>query len=227
MTPRRLGTRSSAALAALTLAIPLIGWGSLQAPQALAQNTAATDDPQWGQDLSAWRALREQEVSAPDGWLTLIGMDWLKPGINSVGAAPGNQIPVRALAPEHIGLFTVSGKTALGSPTVQILSPSGGFPPDFTMDGRPAREGPLAFEGAKPPTFAWHGLTLAVLNRGGRFALRIKDAGAPTRTGFHGLNWYAPDPRYRINALWVPFSPSRIEKISTVLGTTQIGRAHV
>jgi uncharacterized protein (DUF1684 family) len=177
---------------------------------------ASPSDPHaaWQQDLAAWRAAREQEIAAPTGWLTLVGMDWLKPGLNTVGTAADNAIRIRANSPEHIGLLTVNGKT------VQLLAPAGGFPADLQVDGAPAREGELDTSAAKPPIIAWHGLTLAVLARGDRFALRIKDSAAVARTSFHGLNWYPPDPRFRVEAKWIPFTPPRILKIPTVLGTT-------
>jgi hypothetical protein len=124
---------------------------------------------------------------------------------------------VRAQAPDHIGMITVSAKTAMSSQIVQLLSPAGGFPPELTIDGSPAREGPLTVEGAKPSTIAWHGLTMVVLNRGGRYVLRIKDENSPTRAVFKGLNWYAPNPHYRVDALWIP-STTHIEKIPTVIG---------
>ena len=208
---------------ALSLAIALAGWGLPQARHAVAQDAppanptssaVSAPDAQWLQDLAAWRAQREQEIAAPDGWLTLVGLEWLKPGSNSVGAAEDNQIRVRAQAPDHIVLLVV------GPNAVQLQAPPGGFPPDLLIDGKPAQEGPLVVEGAKPSTIAWHGLSLVVLSRGGRYALRIKDAASPTRTAFHGLNWYAPDPLYRIQAQWIPYTPPHIEKIPTVLGTT-------
>jgi hypothetical protein len=189
-------------------------------PESATTAPPASPDAAWQQDLAAWRASREQDISSPSGWLTLVGLDWLKPGINSVGTAADNAIRVRANAPEHIGLLTIVGKT------VQLLAPSGGFPADLQVDGARAREGELDTStttttgAAKPPIIAWHGLTLAVLPRGDRFALRIKDSDAPARTSFHGLNWYPPDPKFRVEAKWIPFTPPRILKIPTVLGTT-------
>lgn len=192
---------------------------SLPAPM-LAQSAAsapsqpAFDESAWRNDLLAWRAQHEQEVSSPDGWLTLAGLDWLQPGVNSVGAAADSKIRLRAQAPDHIGLLTVSGKT------VQLLSPAGGFPPELTVDGAPAREGPLTTSGAKPSIIAWHGVTMAVLDRGGRYALRVKDSNSAARTSFKSLQWYAPDAHYRIAAQWTPLNPPVVEKIPTVLGTT-------
>jgi uncharacterized protein (DUF1684 family) len=179
---------------------------------------APLDDAQWRQGLATWRSQREHELAAPDGWLTLVGLEWLKPGVNSVGAAADNKIQLHGQAPDHVGLFTLSGKP--GSELVQLLAPAGGFPPELTVDGQPAREGPLSANNEKPSTLAWRGLTLVVLPRAGRYVLRIKDANSPIRTGFKGLNWYAPNPAYRIAARWIPFTPPHIEEIPTVLGNT-------
>src|SRR5678815_3421618 len=52
-----------------------------------------------------------------------------------------------------------------------------------------------------------------------RYALRIKDLLAPTRTDFHGLRWYAPNTSYRIRAKWVPYVPAKALDIPTILGT--------
>ncbi len=198
----------------VALAVALVpGFGS---HAALAQDTpaAASDASTWRRQLDAWRAQREREISAPDGWLTLVGLEWLKPGINSFGAAADNRIRINAQAPDYIGLLTVSGSV------VQLLSPRGGFPPDLQIDGKPAREGTLSADDSRPSTLTWPGITMVVLPRGGRYALRIKDTGSPTRTGFRGLHWYAPDPRYRVFARWNPYAPPHIEKIPTIIGTT-------
>ena len=187
-----------------------------------AQQPAGAEDAVWRQELAQWRAQRASAVSAADGWLTLVGLEWLKPGFNSFGAAADNKIQVHAQVPEHMGLLTLSGKLAGAktAPVLQLLAPSGGFPPELTVDGQPAREGQLTVSNAKPPVIAWRGLTLAILPRGERFALRIKDSNAPARASFRGLNWYAPDPRFRVTARWIPFDPPRTELIPNGMGGT-------
>ncbi len=215
--------RILASRAALALAFFLACWAhpalSQSEPAPPATASAANDAAGWLQDLSTWRAQREHELAAPDGWLTLAGMEWLNPGVNSFGTAADNRIRVHAQAPGHIGLLTVSGNPPNGQ-IVQLLAPSGGFPPGLQIDGSPAREGTLSVNDQKPSTITWHGLSMVVLSRGGRFVLRIKDADSPTRTAFSGLHWYAPDPNYHVTARWIPFKPPQIEKIPTVIGTT-------
>ncbi|HTB97126.1 MAG TPA: DUF1684 domain-containing protein [Terracidiphilus sp.] len=173
----------------------------------------------WQRNLADWRSQREHSINAPDGSLSLIALEWLKPGFNSFGSAQDNVIHLPASAPPHLGMFTILGKTPAAT-VVQLLSPPSGFPADFTIDGVPAREGVLAISEAKPSVMAWHSLSMVILQRGDHFVLRIKDADSPSRAAFRGLHWYAPNPDYRVTARWVPFNPPRVEKIPTVLGTT-------
>jgi hypothetical protein len=180
-----------------------------------AQTTAAPAE--WQQELGVWRAEREKEVSGAGGWLSLAGLEWLKTGFNTVGSSADSAIRLPAPGPAHLGILTVSGKGP--DEVVQLLAPAGGFAADVTMDGKPAREGSLAVEGAAPTTIAWHGISLVVLKRGDRYVARIKDADSPARAGFKGLNWYTPDPKYRLIARWVPFKPRQVEEIPTVIGT--------
>lgn len=181
--------------------------------QPTATSASAEAESRWRQKVADWRAQRERELSAPDGWLTLIGLDWLQPGVNSFGSAADNKVRIDA-APDHVGVLTVSGAT------VQLLSPRNGFPPDLLLDGKPAREGTLSADERQPSTLTWNTLTMVVLPRGGRYALRIKDANAPARTSFHGLHWYPPDLHYTVEARWIPYNPPRILHIPTVIGTT-------
>ena len=63
-------------------------------------------------------------------------------------------------------------------------------------------------------------ISIIVINRDSRFALRIKDPQAQTRLAFHGLKWYPPNAVYRVKAKWIPYNPAKTLDIPTVLGTT-------
>ena len=190
---------------------------ALAAVPAAAPRIHAQGNPAWKQTVLSWRAQREHELSAPDGWLTLIGLEWLKTGVNSIGSAPDCSVRLPAQAPPHLGKITILDS---GSNPVQLLAPSGGFPAGVTVDGAPAREGPIIVSDTRQSAIAWNSLSLVVLDRGGRYALRIKDADSPTRKGYSGLHWYDPDPRYRVTAEWVPYAEPVTQKIPTVIGTT-------
>jgi uncharacterized protein (DUF1684 family) len=208
-------------------ALLLVFGTALSAAALQAQSTSAAETAQWNKSLLDWRAQQAKDLVDPHGWLSLVGLEWLKPGVNSVGSATDNQIKLhlsgtseqgstaseKAL-PAHLGLFTVAGKI------VQVLAPAAGFPQGLLIDGKPAREGILVVAGAKPSVLSWGTLSIVVIERDGRYALRIRDSAAPTLKNFRGLNWYAPNLHFRIPALWIPYTPPHIEKIATVIGTT-------
>jgi uncharacterized protein (DUF1684 family) len=166
------------------------------------------------QEDQAWRAQRAKSLSGPDGWLTLVGLEWLKPGQNTIGLADDNSIRLKGQAPEHLGIIDVENGQ------LKLLAPAGGFPKYLFVSGQPAQEGPLQSDDGKASVLSTENLTMVVLHRGDRFALRIKDSQAPTRLNFKGLHWYPLEPKYRITAKWIPFTPPHTAKIPTIIGTT-------
>ena len=207
---------------AVVVAIALIS-ASLGGSVSLAENARdqkapdqnALDRGKWAGELESWRAKRAEGLQAPEGWLSLIGLDWLRDGDNSFGSATDNRIQVGAKVPEHVGVVR------LEKDSVRLLAPAGGFPKDFFVDGHAAQEQPLYADNAEKPSKLTIGTTTIILiNRDGRVALRIKDPQAPARMGFHGLRWYPPDATYRVHARWIPYNPPKVLDIPTVLGTT-------
>jgi len=45
-----------------------------------------TKDPVYEQDIRDWHARRVERLKAPGGWLSLVGLYWLKEGGNRVGS---------------------------------------------------------------------------------------------------------------------------------------------
>jgi uncharacterized protein (DUF1684 family) len=179
-----------------------------------AKQTAAASGSTNTKATMEWRTERARVLSAPDGWLTLVGLEWLKPGKNAIGLAADSQVQLKGHAPAHLGVIDVEGNQ------LRLLAPAEGFPARLLVDGKPALEGPIQSDDGMPSVLSAENLTLVVLHRGDRFALRIKDAQSPTRIGFRGLHWYPIEAKYRVTAKWIPFVPQHTEKIPTILGTT-------
>src|SRR6516165_2357270 len=76
-----------------------LSWTLLLSARAADNDTAAT----WKASLLTWRADLAKELQEPDGWLTLIGLEWLKPGDNSFGSANGNALIVQAPVSASLG----------------------------------------------------------------------------------------------------------------------------
>ena len=175
----------------------------------------ADDQASWQPSLLAWRAQRTTKLQAPEGWLSLIALGWLKEGDNTFGSADDCRVQIAGKAPAHVATVRLE-KGAL-----RLLPPPGGFPKDLLLDGQPAKEQALLADDADHPSKLTLGtITVIVINRDGQFALRVKDLDAPTRTSFHGLRWYEPNADFKVHARWIPYDPPKVLDIPTVLGTT-------
>jgi uncharacterized protein len=173
---------------------------------------SATD---WQRELLAWRAKRATNLQAPEGWLSLIALGWLKEGDNTFGSGEDCRIQIGAKVPSHIAIVR------LEKGTLRLLPPPEGFPKELLVDGQPAREQILLADDADKTSKLTIGtITVIVIHRDDQFGLRVKDPQAPTRVDFHGLRWYAPNAAYRVHARWIPYNPAKVLDIPTVLGTT-------
>jgi len=174
-----------------------------------------SQDGSFQKDLSAWRADHAKDLLKPDGWLSLIALEWLQPGDNSVGSAADNKIHL-AKGPARLAVLHLEGET------VTLNPPPGGFPQDFLLAGAPAQPQTLRAEPNKDkvaPRMTIGTLNMYVIRREARFALRIKDSQSPSITGFHSLKWYPPNEKYRVTAKWSPYSPFKTITLATLVGT--------
>lgn len=178
---------------------------------------AATNDASWNDQLKSWRAEHATALSAPDGWLGLVALDWLKPGDNTFGTSFGDNIQLHGSPNIHFGIIHVE------KDKLELRAPAGGFPAQLQVNGRPAVEQAIVVDGAHPTTFTAGTLTFYVIHRGNQEALRVKDSQAPTRVNFRGLKWYAPDPSYKIEAEWIPLAEPKQVTVESVVGTTSTG----
>ena len=172
-----------------------------------------TSEASWRRDLLTWRELQAKKLQAPDGWLSLAGLEWLNEGDNTFGSASENRIRIEADVAPHLGVLRLSHNT------VSLAPPLGGFPQGLLLDGHTPRAQALG-SADTPSILTDSTLSMFVIHRGDRYALRLKDSHSPARLQFHGLKWYAPNERYRIAARWIPYAPAKIVKIPTILGTT-------
>ena len=169
----------------------------------------------WKTDLLAWRAQQAKDLQQPNGWLTLIGLEWLKPGDNSFGSGNGNALVVQAPVGRNLGVVQLKGDT------LQLLPPPKGYPTGLLVDGKPpANPQSLAADDSGHPSKLTTGtVTITVIHRGDRYALRIKDSKAPARLQFRGLRWYPPNQTYSVRAKWMPYNPVHHVPVPTILGT--------
>lgn len=159
-----------------------------------------------------WRSERVAELTKVDGWLSLIGLHFLKEGANTVGSGADNDV-ILARGPVRVGTVTVGpdGKVTL-KPEAQGVK----------IGGETVAEGELK-PGAgvvKPTLVTAATIMFFVIERGGKKALRVKDTESERRKKFVGIDYFEIDPAWRIEARWVEFEKSRLLPITNMLGQT-------
>jgi uncharacterized protein (DUF1684 family) len=169
----------------------------------------APADPEWEQSVVQWRERAEKSLRSDNGWLTLAGRFVMKPGVNTFGTGAGNDIVFpKGLGPERIGTITIEG----GKVSMKLE-------PGVTMekDGVPFTERVMGTALDKRDWVKFGRATMHVIEREGRYVLRLADNESEVRKGFQGRVWYDVKAPYRVNATYVPYAPGRKVTIINVL----------
>lgn len=186
--------------------------GSVASPKPV----VIANDAAFAQTEQDWRDQRRGNLLKPDGWASLIGLHWIDPGSHYLGSDAGNGIRL-AMGPAHLGM-------------IDITSDHVRFVPDkattLTLDGQPFtaaanlrsdddKNGPsvIGFDDGKGQA--------TVIKRGDRYALRVKHADAPTRTGFVGLDYWPMDLAWKIDGKFVPHAAGKTIEVANIIGTTE------
>lgn len=173
--------------------------------------SAATHDD-YMQQIEQWRAQRIARLTAPDGWLSLIGLHWLEPGRNTVGSAAGNSV-VLTKGPAHLG--TIEWKHD-GTLALTLAPDSGAL-----IDGMKKSSAILLDDSHdKPTTVSFGSVSFFAIDRNGKKGLRVRDPDAEARKHFLGIDLFPVDPSWRIVAKWIPFNPPHKLETPNVLGQT-------
>jgi len=166
-------------------------------------------DPAWEQSLVDWRARAEKSLRSDNGWLTLAGRFVMKPGVNTFGTGPVNDIVFpKGLGPDRIGTITIAG----GKVTMKLA-------PGLTVskEGMDLDELILGTGVEKRDWVTMGRAAMHVIEREGRYVLRLADNESEVRKGFGARLWYEPKASYRVNAKFVPYPPGRKVTIINVL----------
>ncbi|MCL1633283.1 DUF1684 domain-containing protein [Luteimonas sp. SX5] len=193
------------------------GAGSAAAPASAAATVPVAADAAFTQAQQAWRDQRRENLLKPDGWTSLIGLHWVEPGPHYFGSAADNGIRL-AMGPAHFGMIDLrkNGSVRLvPERDAQLTLDEQPLKGAVTLvtDADESESGPsrIGFDEGK-------GLA-TVIKRGGRYALRVKHADAPTRTGFTGLEYWQADPSWKIEGKFVPHPAGKTIQIADIIGT--------
>ncbi len=168
-------------------------------------------------EIEKWRKEREANLIKDDGWTTVVGLFWLKEGENSAGSNPRSRIKLPEGAPAEVGKFLLrSGKVIFkAAPGVKVTSRGA---PVETIEMKPDEPGPATI-------IEIGDLSMFVLSRGDRFAIRLRDKNSRFRREFKGLKWFPVDEAWRIEAKWVPYPEGKRVAIDNVTGQTTVEKS--
>lgn len=200
---RRLAASAAVLALALATGVPT---GAVPA------STAPADD--WQKQLGTWRSERFERLTAPEGWLTLVGLFWLQEGSNRLGSSRANEMVVPG-APPLLGTIERSGAKAtfVAAPGVRV---------SVRGSETPAVRAEMASDATGRPTVLESGmLSWFLIERGGRLALRVRDREAATRREFAGLDYFPAGPEWRIAARLEPAAPGETLAVPNVVGTME------
>lgn len=167
------------------------------------------------EQLEEFRRGRIESLAGEEGWLGLVGLYWLEEGESRFGSDPNAEI-VLPDRPALAGEPAVLGSLLVEAGRVELRPRPGS---SLTIEGEPARNTTLADDsGGEPTVLELGSLRFLVIERSGRLALRVRDSESPARRDFAGLEWFPPDPRWRIEGRVDPYEPPRSLEVPSVMG---------
>ena len=182
---------------------------------ACSEGPAPPDAEGYQESLRAWQSDYLQSLVQPEGWLTLVGLLWLDEGENRFGS--GDDVDLRLI---NANLPALAGVFTLRDGEVSFRAAAGAA---FTADGMPVDEMAMDvdFEGDPATVLRIGSLHLIVIQRGGRYGLRIRDLENPMVLEFPGLDFYPAEPEWIIRAHFVPFDQPHTITVPDVTGAVR------
>ena len=172
----------------------------------LLSSCASQPDPTFVADVQKWRADRETRLRADDGWLTLVGLFWIEEGVSKIGSDPGSDVPLPGSLPKALGSIVLSKGDARFEPAPGVALKATALHDDNKPNYEVVSLGSVSFY---------------LIERGGRYGIRVKDTKSPAREKFAGLDWYALDASWSVAAKLTP-APHKVT-FDTEVGIKQDG----
>jgi uncharacterized protein (DUF1684 family) len=154
--------------------------------------------------VEAWRAARDARLRTREGWLALVGLSWLTPGENHVGAHPSSQVVLHGHEiPPRVGSIWLEDGQARFEAHEGVELPATILRDDLGGDPTLLELGSVCFN---------------LIKRGERFGVRVRDGRAPALTSFAGLDHFPIDPSWRVTARLEAAAPEATIEIKDITG---------
>src|SRR6202012_3199946 len=134
------------------------------------------------------------------------GLFWLNPGEITFGRSSSNTIVL-----DHTNLADTAGTFVLAAGKVTFTAkPGSGIP----HGGQPVTTIDMVSDAKESPTVVSSGpLRFFIIERAGKFGVRVRDVASSRRHDFKGLQYYSIAPEWAVEARFDPYEPRRHIKI--------------
>lgn len=162
---------------------------------------------------NAWHQQRLERLKAEDGWLSLVGLHWLKEGESPAGAAEDATVQLPQGTPAKLGTFTRKGEAVTFTPAKDAV---------VTLQGKRFLGGVVRTDKAGAPDVLRAGtLQLLAIVRKDRVGVRVRDSAAPARTSFKGIDRFPVSATWKKTARFEPAPKGATVRITNVLGDVE------
>ena len=152
--------------------------------------------------IAAWQAERDETIRKENGWLSLIGLFWLKLGKNQIGSDAKSEIQLPERAPANVGYFEYNGKSVSLRTNPQQKVKVNDKMTDFAV---------LQPDISENPSFiTLQDIRLVVIQRGNRLGVRMWDNKSEKRASFPARTWYDIDENFRFGI----FRKNTVDKVA-------------
>jgi uncharacterized protein (DUF1684 family) len=177
----------------------------------LLSDQARASSAGYAAEIQKHRDERVADLTKPNGWLAVAGLFWLHEGMNTAGSDPDKAVRLPARAPKTLGAFELKQGTVTFTADAGVR---------LTANGKPVNQFTFEPEKGEDSAIAIAGLTLFVIKRGDRYAVRLLDPETDQRRGFKGLRYFPVQRAFRVRAVFKPYAKARQVPVPNVLGMT-------
>lgn len=179
----------------------------------LASHPAVYAADKYTQSIEQWRADRIESLKKPDGWFSYAGSGIVNLGKSTIGSADSNTIMLPK-GPAHLGTLILD---KAGNAAFRAERGSGA-----TIDGKPVK-GKIKLRDnagdAKPTRIDIGDTWFYLVRMDSVIGWRFRDPQSPRLQGFTGIDSFAIDPSWRIEADWQAFEPAHEIELVTIINT--------
>ena len=171
---------------------------------------ATAQSGNYSDSINRWQQQRIQDLKAPNGWVNLVGLFWLQPGINRLGSSTSNELILT-----HPNMPVLAGYFEWVTQEVNWVTEPG---ITVTENNVPVNKQLVYSQDMKSiPQLALQDLRFTVIARGDKIGIRMRDLHSPALDSFHTIPRFPVNRSWKLKAYFEPRESGKIE-ILNVLG---------